>query len=104
MIEIEVKALNGLFDKSRGLMGQIPQPVHFKTRWGIHTFFMKEAIDVAILDEFFKVVRLKKNLNPNRIFVWNPKFESVIELPKGWIDKKKIDIGSTISLSVFQGK
>lgn len=52
-----------------------------KTRFGIHTFFMKFPIDVYVLDKNLKVVKVKKNLKPNRMFFWNPKYNMVVELP-----------------------
>lgn len=60
----------------------------FKTRFGIHTFFLKESIDVVVLDRNFTVVKLKKNLKPNRLFFWDPKHLYLLELPKGTIETR----------------
>ena len=71
-------------------------PLYFETRWGIHTFFVKEPIDVLILDEENIIRAIKKGLKPWRLFFWNPKYYRIIELPKGALSQvnlgKKVDI------------
>ena len=59
----------------------------FKTRFGIYTFFLREPIDVVVLDRSFKVVKLKEDLKPNKLFFWNPVYPYIIELPQGHIRK-----------------
>ena len=98
MLEIEVRELEKWSQKSKGLMGQIPYPVFFKTRWGIHTFFMKASIDVVILDSKGYIATLKPALKPWRVLVWNPRYEQVLELPKGTIEKMKLKKGSRVQL------
>lgn len=69
-------------EKLRGLIGGSGEyGLIFKTRWGIHTFGMKFTIDVLVLDGESKVVRVRKNMRPNRFFFWNPKYSKVIEIP-----------------------
>lgn len=88
-----------LIDQSFGLLKyKIPTPMLLKTRFGIHTLDMKFSIDVIILDKKNRVVDLKEHLKPNRFFVWNMKYNSVIELPKGTIKKSKTEIGDVILL------
>ena len=82
-----------LLDQSLGLLKyKKPRAILFKTRFGIHTIGMKYAIDVLILDKNNKVAAIKKNLKPNKIFLWNPKFQTVIELPSGTIEKTKTQL------------
>ena len=89
----------GSFGKMKGLMGEKnPAAVVFNTRFGIHTFFLRFPIDIIILDKTGKVVVLKKELKPNRIFFWNMKFNTIIELPKDSLEKSKTQIGDTILL------
>lgn len=89
-----------LLQKTTGLLNTItPHPLYFQTRWGIHTFGMKYSIDVLILDDHFIVKKMKQNLTPNTIFLWNPKYKNVIELPEGTIKKKKINIGNKLSFA-----
>ncbi len=97
---LKVKKLTSFKERSKGLIGaHSPTPVYFKTRWGIHTFFMKYPLDIVIADNSFNVIKIKEHLKPNRIYIWNPKFFNVFELPIGTIEKEKIAIGATITMS-----
>jgi len=68
-----------------------------KTHFGIHTFGMGYPIDVLVLDKKNNVAAMKKNVKPNRIFLWNPKFQTVIELPAGTIKKTKTQLQDKLS-------
>lgn len=57
---------------------------------------MKFPIDILILDNKNKVVAVKENMKPNSIFLWNTKYNTVIELPAGAITKSKTKIGDVI--------
>jgi uncharacterized protein len=82
-----------------GLIGQKNiSPTLFKTRFGIHTFFMKVPIDVIVLNKNYEVVKLKQNLEPWRLFFWNPAYNVMIELPEGFIEKEKIKRGDKIKV------
>ncbi len=86
---IKDKTLGLIFDdKTKSLV--------ITTRFGIHTHLMDSPIDILILDKNHKVVKIKESLKPNRIFIWNPKFSRVIELPKGTVRKTKTKIGDRI--------
>lgn len=99
MITLTVKRLRSLRTKSIGVIGKKHiEPVHFTTRWGIHTFGVLHPIDVLILDNDNHVVKLTQNLKPNRIFYWHPRYKHVIELPSGEIAKKGIAMGDAITL------
>lgn len=100
MIELRVKYLNGI-NRIPGLItSKKAHPVYFKTRFGIHTFGLRFPIDVLILDKGNRVVRIRRDLKPYRIFLWNPAFDKVIELPAGEIQKKKIKLGNRLSLKL----
>jgi uncharacterized membrane protein (UPF0127 family) len=82
-----------LLDQSLGLLKyKKPVAMLLKTRFGIHTFGMKYSIDVIIVDKKKHIVEMKESLKPNRIFVWNLKYSTVIELPEGTIKKTKTAI------------
>lgn len=99
MITLKVKKVSSLKDKVQGLIGlEKPYALLIKTHFGIHTFGLKFPIDILILDKNSKVVAMKKNLKPKRIFFWNPLFDMVVELPKGLIAIEKIKIGDQIKL------
>ena len=102
MIKITAKFLKSFDQKSKGLVGKEEiENVYFETRFGIHTFIMKKAIDVVILNDKSRVVKLKSGLQPNKIFLWNPRFYRVLELKKGEIIKKKIMQNSVLDLRLF---
>jgi uncharacterized protein len=99
MITLNVKPLYGILDRSKGLIfTKTPQSALIYTRFGIHTFGMNFALDILILDKHYKIVKLKKNIKPNRIFLWNPLYKTVIELPSGDIQKNNLKTGDTIKI------
>ena len=98
-IHLSVKEAKGVLQKSIGLINKEPQALLLRTRWGIHTFGMKYPIDVVILDSSYTVKILKKNLLPYQIFMWNPKYSYVLELPAQTIQSEHISLGSSIVLT-----
>ena len=102
MIELYVKHLTGL-NKIRGLINESkPHLVYFQTRFGIHTFGLKFPIDVLILDRKGRVVKIRENLKPNRIFIWNPIYKKIVELPTGKVTKYKITKNDHIKLTFIK--
>jgi uncharacterized protein len=92
----DAKLANSFLDQLLGLHRKSnPRTLIFKTRFGIHTFFLKESIDVIILDSGLIVVKIA-TIKPNKIFFWNPKYDTVIELPKGFIKKSKLKLGDNV--------
>ncbi len=83
---------NTIIKSSIGLLNQ-PQETAmlFKTRWGIHTLGMKYPLDIIILNGNMKIVKIKKNLQPNRIFFWNPFYCQIIEISSNQNTKIKIN-------------
>lgn len=93
----KAKECTSLLDKSLGLFVKSnPRCLMFKTRFGIHTLFLKETIDVLVLDKKGKVVKMGNSLRPNSFFFWNPKYNLVIEFPEGTIKKTETDLGDLI--------
>ena len=93
---IEVKRLRVT---TFGLMGKDKAyPIYFKTRFGIHTFFLKFPIDVVILDKQKRAVKLVEHLSPNKFLFWNLKYNHVIELPEGNIRRNNIKLGDKVRL------
>ncbi|HSW96989.1 MAG TPA: DUF192 domain-containing protein [Candidatus Saccharimonadales bacterium] len=101
MISLQVKKTQTNLEKIVGLIGKKQSyPLLIETRFGIHTFGVRFPIDVVILDKKFHVRDLYVSMKPNRIFLWNPLFPYVIELPKGTIATKKIKKGEKVKLMV----
>lgn len=102
MVEIRAKKLKKFSDKSRGLIGESrAYNVYFETRFGIHTYFMKFPIDVIILDNGGNVKSIAHGLKPNKIWMWNPVFKRVIEMPSGEITRMKINLDSKVKITTF---
>lgn len=98
-ISTNTKTATSFLDKCLGLLNKSnPRSLVFNTRFGIYTFGLCVPIDVVILDEGNKVVKLGISVKPNRIFLWNPKFSMVLELPEKTIQYSKIEIGDTLEL------
>lgn len=93
---IEAKSL---MDQTLGLLKyKTPTAMLIKTRFGIHTFFMKNPIDVIVLDKQNRVVKIKENLKPNQLFFWNPKYETIVELPVSVIEESQTQIGNKVTI------
>ncbi len=86
----DLKKTFGFSDSVLGLLDSSgPRSMLFETRFGIHTFFMKEAIDVIVMDKHFIVQKLRSSLKPFRMCFWKPVYPYVLELPSGTINKSK---------------
>ena len=48
----------------------------------IHTFFMLESIDVLLLDQDNRILKINRNIRPNKILIFNNKKRTnILELP-----------------------
>ena len=83
-IKFKDKLLGFMFKKN------IDSALRFKCK-AIHTFFMKEKIDVVITDKNNKVIQVKNNMNKNKILI-NFKAYYFYELPKSTNTYKDNDI------------
>ena len=96
----DLKICESFLDRFLGLINpRNPRNLMLKTRFGIHTFFLRDSIDVLILDEKNQVVKLRQRLLPNKLFFWNPKYIKVIELEAGSVLKYRIGMGDTLSIN-----
>lgn len=96
----DLKICSSFIDQLFGLLlPSNPRNLLFKTRFGIHTFFLKNAIDIVVLDEDMKVRVMKQDLDPNKLFFWNPRYFWVLELPKGTIKTYKIKPDDIFSIN-----
>lgn len=86
-------------EKALGLLQyDKPEVLLLRTRFGIHTFGMKYAIDVIVLNKENTVVKTRRSLPPNNIFIWNPRHDTVLELPEGIIEKTHTKVGDRIEI------
>ena len=98
IISSDLKEAKSFLDQFFGLLRQSnPRSLLFSTRFGIHTFGLRELIDVMVLDGGMKVIKMA-TVKPNSLFFWNPKYNKVLELPKGTIKKSKTKKWDTINI------
>lgn len=103
MKKIRVFSKKGIFQKTKGLIGETTiYPILITTRFGIHTLGMKVPIDVVILDNTYRVKKIIEKLNPNRITVWNPKYSFVLELPQGEVKRLQITMNSQLLIEQIE--
>lgn len=93
-IKIPIKNAVSFAGRLKGLMGKtnISYGMYFKNCNSIHTYFMKEAIDVIGLNCQNEIIFLEQNVRPNKI-IWihrNTKKTSILELPKNTSSHLKI--------------
>ena len=81
--------------KLTGLMGKknINYGMFFPGVSSIHTFFMKESIDVIGLNDAMIVTSVYENVKPNKILILK-NANHTLELPKG--ESKRYHIGQKV--------
>lgn len=81
---------NNFIIRLKGLMFKrnIKQGIYFPNCNSIHTFFMKENIDVLLLDSNNKILYSYKDLSKNKILI-KKNVKNIIELPKNSIKEKE---------------
>ncbi len=81
--------------KLTGLMGKknINYGMFFPGVSSIHTFFMKESIDVIGLNDAMIVTSIYENVRPNKILILK-NASHTLELPKG--ESKRYHIGQKV--------
>ena len=92
-----VKIMNTFFKRLKGLMFKkeaITSIYLFPKCSSIHTYFMKQNIDVCILDKNYRITYLGKNIKPRKIII--KKGYYTLEMPLGTI--KNINIGDKLEI------
>lgn len=69
---------------------------------GIHTFGMKFPIDVVVLDRHSVVLEAISALAPYRVTRVRLRGHSVLELPKGTLNKSCTEIGDQLEISLVE--
>lgn len=94
-LNLTIINLDSWKDKIFGALKYKKEALILETGFGIHTFFVENPLEIAILDKKSRVIKLKK-VPPNRIFLWNPKYRRVLELPYGSINILDLEIGDIL--------
>ncbi|MBI2617298.1 DUF192 domain-containing protein [Candidatus Gottesmanbacteria bacterium] len=101
---IKAYKVETFFDKLTGYLSiKTGYPILFSTRYGIHTFGMKFAIDVLVLDNQKRIIKIKRSLPPWRLYFWNPRYSKILEAPEGFIQKSGFQLGDTIRVVPVRG-
>ncbi len=82
---LEVILCNHFWDRFKGNMGKknIQNVLVFPKCNAIHTFFMKEAIDVVMISCENQVLYIRNNMPPYHILLPKRKVKTTLEFPKG---------------------
>ena len=94
---IEGKECNTFWTRLKGFMFQkdIKTFLYFNHCNSIHTFFMKENIDVILCNKDNIILYYYKNLKPNKIILPKKEVTKVYELPTNYFNfkvKEKVTI------------
>ena len=100
---MKIKIANSFKDKLIGLMFKknINYGLLIPDCKSIHTFNMRENIDVILLDSNFMVLMINRNVKKNKIinFYTKEKHPYILELPAG--SSKKIKVLDIIDINNF---
>ena len=88
--EIELTECNSFWSRFRGFMlvKNIDRALLFRNCNSIHTFFMRDNIDVIMCDNDNKVLFVYKDLTKNKIILPKKGVRKVFETPSGYFDIK----------------
>ena len=90
--KFDVSVADSFIKRFCGLMfkNKITRGVFFPKTKSIHTFFMKDMIDVIMIDKKNLVVYYQKNVKKNKIIIKKEAYHT-IELPNNSINNIKIN-------------
>ena len=94
-----IVVMNSFFKRLIGLMfkkERITDIYLFPRCSSIHTYFMRQNIDVCILDKNYCVTYLKENVKPRRIII--KKGYYTLEMPLGLL--KGLSIGDKVNIKM----
>lgn len=93
----KINIMNTFFKRLKGLMFKkepIKEVYLFPKCSSIHTYFMKQNIDICILDKKYKVLYIKENLPKRKIII--KKGYYTLEMPLNTV--KNINLGQTLKI------
>ena len=102
---MKIKIADNFKDKLIGLMFKenINYGLLIKNCKSIHTFFMKENIDVLLLDNTNRILMINRNIKPNKIIIFKNKNTcNILELPSN--SSLNLKVNDIIDLNNFNEK
>jgi len=99
----KVEMADRLLKRMKGLLGRKKleegESLCITPCMSIHTIGMRFSIDAVFLDKRNVVIKVKKNLLPNRITALALRAVSVLELPAGTLTATDTRIGDTVEIA-----
>lgn len=100
VILAHVERATGFWERLVGLIGKPPLPSG-ECLWidpcnGIHTFGMRFPLDVLVLDESARVLRIHTSLRPWRVSLPVRGAHSVVEMAAGTLSQLPLSIGDLV--------
>ena len=94
--EIKLEFANTFLKRLKGFMGKknIKTALRFKTK-SIHTFFMREPIDLLLTTKDNKILYIYKSFSPNKILIKKDTYY-IYELPNNFL--KNTSLNSKIKI------
>ncbi len=99
LLTSDIIVASDFFKKLRGIIGQ-DKPIILKNTNSIHSFFVKNDIDIYFLDKNNIVIKKITNFKPNRIIFPVKNAVSVFEFYSNSKKSAKINTGDRIELSI----
>jgi uncharacterized membrane protein (UPF0127 family) len=103
IIATRIDRLTGFFRQAIGLLAratvQRDEGVWLTSCHAIHTIGMRCAIDVLFVDRTGHVLKIERNVKPNRFALVCRKAKAVIELGGGALDQVDVMIGDHLELA-----
>ena len=99
---MKIKTASNFKDKLLGLMWQtnIDYGLLITNCKSIHTYFMKENIDILLLDKHNRILMINRNIKPNKIIIFHTKKRTnILELPSN--SSLNLNINDIIDLDNF---
>lgn len=96
-----VEMADGFFSRMKGLLGRQSLPVGKAILLtpcnSIHTLLMKFHIDVIFLSKNGEILKIVKDLSPNRFAFGGKNARSAIEMETGWFDWSALCISDVLT-------
>ncbi|MGI6550493.1 MAG: DUF192 domain-containing protein [Syntrophomonadales bacterium] len=101
----EIEVARGFWSRFRGWMGRNLRSGTALLIYpcsSVHTFFMREAIDVIFLDSDGRVIQVIERLLPWRVSPWVREAVAVLELPEGRARKSGVKEGELLPTPIAE--
>ncbi|MBN1670005.1 MAG: DUF192 domain-containing protein [Kiritimatiellae bacterium] len=99
----KVERLTTFAERSVGVLGRkslgAGRGVYLRPCSAIHTFAVRFALDVFFLSREDRIVKVVRNLRPNRMAFGGLKAKAVLELEAGWLAEDALREGDVVTFA-----